>query len=238
MASGIRVIELANLAVEKLCGSKEFSPSDTDHAIAVLGQRFGLEICLGHQESIKYLERGVASHLRICTSTTDDMIWSCTNYPSETFLSCIAAFTLHGEQPIMENGVPDSRLKNCLKTLQDNLCKGMIDRGRAGELVSRLLWLLAKDLFVRTRIQNYGNLFYAAPGPNEWDGEFIDCRRVKVLDYLDFVFGKHKWTESVVGAFGNAYINFSHWVSMVSDIAGKEAHWIGYGSFDDLQPQC
>jgi len=68
--------------------------------IVVLGQRFSLEICFGHLESVKYLEQGGASHLQICVSTNADRVWMFSNYPSEPFLSCVAAFILHGKKYI------------------------------------------------------------------------------------------------------------------------------------------
>ena len=226
----LTVVDLVNLAMLKLCGSKGFIPSDVNHTIAVLGQRFALEICFGHPESVKYLERGVASHLRICLSTTQDRMWSFTSYPSEPFLSCVAALTLLGEKPVKKDK-SHSQLKTSLRTLRDKIYDGMVDKGEAGELVSRLLWLLAKDLYVRTVAKPYRNLFYAPPGADEWDGELIDCRPIKVLEYLEFVFGKQEWDEAAREAFENAFINFSHWVSMDSDIAGNDANQLGYGSF-------
>ena len=121
-------------------------------------------------------------------------------------------------------------MKTSLQTLRDKVYDGIVDKGKAGELVSRLLWLLAKDLYVRTVAKPHRNLFYAPPGADEWDGELIDCRPIKVLEYLDFVFGKKEWDENVREAFENAFINFSHWVSMDSDIAGNDANQLGYGS--------
>jgi len=223
---------LINLAVQKLCGSSGgFIPSDVNHMIAVLGQRFGLEICFGYPESVKYLERGVASHLWICLSTTADRVWMFSNYPSEPFLSCIAAFVLHGKEPI-ENKVP-LLLKTSLQTLRDKFYNGMVDKGKAGELVSRLLWLLAKDLFIRTTTAPHFNLFHAVTmdTDDEWQYEMADCRPIKVLQYLDFVFGERMWPEAAREAFEHAFINFSHWVSMHSDIAGSNPNMHRYGSF-------
>ena len=105
MSPELTAMDLVNSAMLKLCGSKEFVPSDVNHTIAVLGQRFALEICFGHPESVKYLERGVASHLRICLATTQDRMWLFTSYPSEPFLSCVAALTLLGEKPVKKKQV-------------------------------------------------------------------------------------------------------------------------------------
>ncbi|KAH7884938.1 hypothetical protein F5I97DRAFT_1301108 [Phlebopus sp. FC_14] len=88
--------------------------------------------------------------------------------------------------------------------------EGVVDIGQIGELVSRLLWLLAKDFFVRTKLD----------APAHMSGGFEevlqDCQLVPVVDFLTFVFGPKIW-EAAPGAqteFQNAYINFSHWVSM------------------------
>ena len=221
------IMELVELARQKLLSNTIFLPDDVGHMLAVLGQRFGLQVCFGHVEPMKHLERGVASHLRICISTTEDRMWSHTSYPSEPFLSCVAALALHGSQSVTE--YMDSLLKKCLRTLGGKLCSGMIDRGKAGELTSRLLWLLAKDFFVRTSFPNRC-FFYSKSGRNAWDSELIECRPFKVLQYLDFVFGEKKWPEQVEESFANAYINFSHWVSMDSDISGEGTHEIGYDS--------
>ncbi|KAH7884242.1 hypothetical protein F5I97DRAFT_2035573 [Phlebopus sp. FC_14] len=87
---------------------------------------------------------------------------------------------------------------------------GAVDIGQIGELVSRLLWLLAKDFFVRTKLD----------APAHMSGGFEevlqDCQLVPVVEFLTFVFGPKIW-EVAPGAqteFQNAYINFSHWVSM------------------------
>src|SRR6266568_5041443 len=129
----------------KLYGSARFDPSNTSHVLAILGQRVNLNITLGHPDSVEHLEKGVASHLLICLATTLDRNWRFTSYPSEPLLSCVAARDLHA--------APDL-LGGALSTLLNIVNSGMIDMGQRGELASRLLWLLAKDLFIRTTAQN------------------------------------------------------------------------------------
>jgi len=81
-----------------------------------LGQRFGLKIFFGHPESVRYLERGVASasvHLRLNHRRPPMDIqewfgWVICEYLQITHLngsrvSCIAAVTLHGEKSIAKN---------------------------------------------------------------------------------------------------------------------------------------
>ncbi|KAI9566680.1 hypothetical protein HD554DRAFT_2040055 [Boletus coccyginus] len=204
-----RVLDTASA---KLCGGDEFDASNMDHVIEVLGQRFGLNVTFGHPDSVEHLESGVASHLRICLATTLDRNWRFTSYPSEPLLSCVAARSLHA--------VP-GKLKVALGTLLNAVNSGMIDVGQRGELASRLLWLLAKDLFVRTETKVVNNI------PSSWDEHLIDCQMIPVVDWLEFIFGTHMWNADDNQAslahdmFKDAYINFSHWVCMEANIAGS-----------------
>ncbi|KAG9308729.1 hypothetical protein JVU11DRAFT_11514 [Chiua virens] len=197
-------------ASSKLCGTPEFDAKDTHQMLAVLGQRFGLDVALGHPDSVGHLEKGVASHMRICLSTTPDRIWRFTKYPSEPILSCAAAYALH-DSP--------ERLPACLENLLQALNGGMIDKGKRGEMASRLLWLLAKDLYVRTKAKNKGTEW-----PKTFDAHLADCQMISVVDWLEFVFGPQIWNakekkaSTTHEAFKNAYLNFSHWVSMDTDI--------------------
>ncbi|KAG1847975.1 hypothetical protein C8R48DRAFT_730899 [Suillus tomentosus] len=124
---------------------------------------------------------------------------TCTGYPSKPILSCVAAMILH-------------------KTPGD-IDGGMVEIGQSGELASRLLLLLAKDLFVRKDPPPNGviqGLSYGGSG----DAELID--KVSVIDFLEYLFGQTFWSrtiEEAKAAFQHAYINFSHWVSMTQFIS-------------------
>ena len=50
--------DVVEVAQQKLRGSKFFASSDIKHTLAILGQRFGLEICLGHPEVVERVESG------------------------------------------------------------------------------------------------------------------------------------------------------------------------------------
>ena len=50
--------DVVEVARQKLCGSKIFASSDIKHTFAILRQRFGLEICLGHPEVVEHVESG------------------------------------------------------------------------------------------------------------------------------------------------------------------------------------
>ncbi|KAG1775166.1 hypothetical protein EV702DRAFT_449659 [Suillus placidus] len=199
------------LAAQKLCKSKSFDPRVTDQALAVLSQRFGLDICFGHPDAVSYVETAVASHLRVCFSTTEDRIWSHTGYPSEPFLSCVAAMLLHETH---------NSLLQALLVLKEKVDGGMVETGQSGELTSRLLLLLAKDLFIRENPSEDAiqDLRYN----KSEDAELLDCQKVSVIKFLAYLFGTTFWSRAgkeAETAFQHAYINFSHWVPMTEFIS-------------------
>lgn len=210
------VQDIMGVAISKLSGTSE----NKNLSLVVLSQRICLNITLGHPEAVEFVESGVASHLRVCIAITDDHNWSFTTYPSEPFLSCAAASLLHAE----------GNLDNFLKALEVKILSGMVDAGRSGELASRLLWLLAKDLYVRrTPLQS---LVIPAVDGQEWNSELADCQMISVLNYFCFVFGDDFWDRAgkkARKAFKNAFVNFSHWVSMDENI------WVSKNRDDQLE---
>ena len=181
----------------------------------MLAQRFKLDIAFGHRDAVSYVETTVASHLRICINTTEDRTWSYTTYPSEPFLSYAAASLLHA---------PEDNLGLTLATLETMVNEGVIDIGQIGELCSRFLWLLAKDFFVRSKLEDKDNVKGKGrdkdKAVSELDQELPGCRLVSVVEFLEFVFGSTFWKDVAKAKkqFDGAYINFSHWVSMEYNI--------------------
>ena len=208
------VVETAS---SKLCGGKSFDPKETSHVLAVLGQRFRLNMTLGYPDSAAHVETGMVNHLRICHGMTLDRSWKFTSYPSEPFLSCVAAHHLHHGS---------RNLETALVTLENNIRHGMIDLGQRGELTSRLLWLLAKDLYVRDHLHEPSEIVTKTLDGDLRDAEVVDCQMIPVIGWLEFVFGEHIW-DKIQGSlvrehFQHAFLNFSHWISMKSTIAGPE----------------
>ena len=60
----------------------------------------------------------------------------------------------------------------------------MISTGQAGELASRLLWLLAKDILVRVEDKNLQVSPQLARG---WDAELTDFKMVPLFTYLESI---------------------------------------------------
>ncbi|KAF8545736.1 hypothetical protein OG21DRAFT_1533613 [Imleria badia] len=97
---------------------------------------------------------------------------------------------------------------------------GVIDIGHIGELVSCFIWLLAKDFFVRKKVDVLEDVGWG------FDQALEDCQLVPVIGFLEFVFGPKIWEEKPEAQeeFQNAYINFSHWVSMNFEIRHSEGY--------------
>lgn len=153
--------------------------------------------------------------MRVCISVTDDRSWRFTSYPSEPFLSHVAAKLLH-QSP--------RALQEALELLWRNLGSGLIDIGQNGDLISRLLWLLCKDIIVQE--------MPALPTERHFLDKVLQfCRPVRLLDYLVFFLGDQFWPEDEVmkkaieDAFKDAYINFSHWLSMTENIHTPGVEW-------------
>ena len=214
-------------ASQKLCKTENFDAEDSNQALAVLSQRFGLTICFGHPDAVAYVEKAVASHLRVCFSTTENRMWAFTGYPSEPLLSCAAADLLHETS---------DHLKNALEVLKRKVDGGMVDVGQRGELTSRLLLLLAKDMYVRKYLSKDKKSYIPDPHHDGiWEAELIDCQKVSVIHFLEYVFGEEFWSKAgddakAKKAFQHAYINFSHWVSMDEFISPQVCEDINVGS--------
>jgi len=185
-----------SLAQQKLVFG-DFKPSDQNQALAILGQRFGLDVIFGHPETTAFLDEAVASHMRICLSVTADRLRLNTSYPSEPVLSNAAASLLHER---------DDSVEACLKALNATLQRGMVDKGQRGEMLSRILLLLGRDAAT-------------PPAPAQTPPGFLRyCQPIKLLDFLKVTFGDYFTSAAIQSDFENAYINISHWVSMKENI--------------------
>jgi hypothetical protein len=111
-----------------------------------------------------------------------------------------------------------------LNVLKAKVDGGMVETGQCGELASRLLLLLAKDMYVRSNLST-GTISDLHYNGSE-DAELIHCQKVSVVNFLEYLFGDEFWLkagEKAKAAFQHAYINFSHWVSMENFISPKDS---------------
>jgi len=190
-------------------------PRGSDPALAILSQRFALDVSFGHPDAVSYVEKEIASHLRICYATTKDRTWSFTGYPSEPLVSCAAAHILH------EN---TTYLWGALEALRTKVDEGLFEIGQSGELTSRLLLLLAKDTYVRKNLPENSQSYTTPDEDDKWRSDLIDCQQVSIVKFLEYLFGESFWTRAghaAKEAFHHAYINFSHWTPLDEPISHK-----------------
>ncbi|KAG1788140.1 uncharacterized protein HD556DRAFT_915622 [Suillus plorans] len=118
------------------------------------------------------------------------------------------------------------QLPDALSVLQSRIGSGMVEIGQSGELISRLLLLLAKDLFIRLPVNHSRNVIRGVLCFENEHSELLDCKDVSVIDFLEYLFGTAFWSEAgeeAETAFEDAYINFSHWISMEEFISPPDA---------------
>ena len=196
--------ELIKTACTKLLNGIGFDYGSTDHVFAVLSQRICLEPIAFNPEAIALAERSVAHHMRLITGISAGRRTLHTYSPSEPVLVLAAVDILYS--------TGDGRLLGrVLDTFSNHLCKsGLVETGLMGELAARLLLLLARDS--------------AAPIP-----ELRHCpdllQPVRLLDVMGILFsGNRTWTKGhtkLTGAFGNAYVNFTHWIVTEDNLLEK-----------------
>jgi hypothetical protein len=185
--------DLVGLACLKLiCGDPSgFKPKDKDHVFAVLSQRLCLDAVLAGSEAVELADRSVAHHMRLLTGTSARGEIFYTHSPSEPILALGSAKLLY-EAP--------HNLGTALETLASDLCSvGLVEKGSLGELAARTLLLIARDFSSSAQV-HWEHLLQPLP----------------VSDLLRNLFGDN-WmvpenTKSFEEAFGNAYVNFTHWI--------------------------
>ncbi|KAG9074352.1 hypothetical protein FRC06_010744, partial [Ceratobasidium sp. 370] len=190
---------------------QSFDKNNPNHMLAVLGQRFILDICFGSYQSSEFQQTAVSSHLRVCLGWTEDRTWQETAYPSEPLLSCAAAQIMYQQPP---NPWGARVVEFAFRHLQEAVIGRLMNPGQpgqpdqAGELVCRLLYLMGKDLAIRRHDE---------PAIQNLSSELLDCMPLPVTEYLDVMFGLDK-LDSATDIFKDWYVNFSHWVPMSENI--------------------
>lgn len=180
--------------------SQTFLPRKKAHVFAAFAVRVCLE--LSNNESSRNLEaEAVSHHMRILTDVKDNILE--TAVYSEPILAIAAAVALnHG-----------TNYKEALATLTRQLVvdKAILNRGAQGELISRIILLLARDRATFERHQEYNNTDSIHPvelvtflktllGPDLGDPNSKPVRKV-------LKFARGKW------------VNFTHFVVITHDLS-------------------
>ena len=90
-----------------------------------------------------------------------------------------------------------------MNALSEKLCgAGLVEKGILGELAARIL-LISRDF----------------TAPHDLRGPDLS-KPVRLLDFLDTLFGRNVFADpgNFENAFGNAYVNFTHWVRTLDPI--------------------
>ena len=172
------------------CGN--FDPQDQNHVLAVLSQRICVDTVLVSSDALALADRGVSNHMRLMTDVFHNQRIFNTNSPSEPILALGAARLLYDEGNTILGGVLD--------TFNRRLCEtGLVEKGILGEIAGRILLTVARDL----------------AAPRTGDGPNL-LQLVPLMNFLDKLFGNKTWTTpcrgDFDGAFGDTYVNFTHWV--------------------------
>ena len=185
---------LVALAALKLTSGCDFDFNNKYQVLAVLSQLLCVEPTLGNSEVTKLAVQSVAAHMRFLTGFSSDGTKLYTYCPSEPLLA-LGAFTL------LRREEDSGFLGKVLNTFNSQLCEaGLVEEGLLGELASRLLLLVARDMAAPTKPK--------APGRDL-------LKPVLLMDFLDKLFNgtwcrTHR--DDFETAFGSTYVNFTHWI--------------------------
>src|SRR5437588_1127771 len=130
--------EIKGMAAYKLlCGSSDYSPTDKNHVFAAMASRLCLDPCMNSEEATALAHEAVNSHLRVVVGIDSSSGWMTTVTPSEPIVADAVAEIL---------AAPEKWELSVRTLARDLLSKGLVDKGSKGELFSRLLLVLARNV--------------------------------------------------------------------------------------------
>jgi len=150
--------DIRELALIKLLGGVHggvvYSPRDLNHVLAMLSVRVCLDPCLQTSRAIEMASSAVDSHLRVIMQMNPDYRLVKTASPPEPILAEAAAFGLRAKHREQNPWV--STLKVLFTEL---LSGGLVDKGTAGELGTRVLPIMARDRLFDSVTGNDGPIY-------------------------------------------------------------------------------
>ena len=197
--ASIRSLALSKLLCEP---SSFFKPWNEHHASAALSTRLCLDPCTKDSASVSLRNTAVTSHLRLILRMDSDHGLIQTLSPHEPILAEAVAYLLNSAKK--PDGAVHSLWHETLNTLRTRiLTPALIDKETIGELVSRLLLILAHDRALVPRAHE----------------DFAFCSHLTVSDFLQSLFNSSHKSILETGmtvttrAILDGHINFSHFVS-------------------------
>ena len=122
-----------------LCGQDSYNVANKHHVFAAMASRLCLDPCMNNEEATALAKEAVNSHLRVVVGTDSSSGWMTTVTPSEPIVVDAVAEILMEEECW--------GLTVCTLTC-DLLSKGLVEKGWKGELFSRLLMILDRDVLL------------------------------------------------------------------------------------------
>ncbi|KAM6499433.1 hypothetical protein JOM56_004941 [Amanita muscaria] len=173
--------------VKLLCSTDAFDWKNTQQVFAVLAYTVCLDLVLGNQKATAFGYISVAEHMRLLIDFNDDRTICFTQASSEPVLALVAASI-----------VADlDHLPHIIDKLTSTLCEGLVDKGRHGELLARMILFIAR---IQTCPPPSTPLGFATPVP--------------VVHFLKTLFGE-LWSETpghkrFEKDLEGGYVNFYH----------------------------
>ena len=192
-------------AYKLLCGrsASEYSPSNRHHVFAAMAARLCLDPCMNNEEATALANEAVNSHLRVVVGMDSSSGWITTVTPSEPIVADAVAeiLSVGGKWP------------SSVHTLAyDLFSKGLVDKGLKGELFSRLLLVLARDVVLANNL----------PQDFRWSQHFPLSKFLETLYASKFIQDlesprrekrRQSSATTLPGSFSSAVLNFSHFTS-------------------------
>lgn len=168
----------------------------------------------------EFIDNAVKSHMRILHRVSNDRELRFTSTPSEPILALGAAIALHMPSPELKNAGKTNLprpLLSSLKTIYTNTLK-YTDKGRLGEMLMRLMLILARDFTHSDDERCTDN------HEHNDDDECKDSihsrlhRPIRLTKFLETLLGKSFGTndqqeevDEFKKAFEDMWVNFTHW---------------------------
>jgi hypothetical protein len=195
---------MLDLAKLKLIGGRQYGCYDAtnpNHVFATLSFRLSLDVCLQNPSTIPLARTAVNSFMRVVISMDHETGTMDTLAPSEPVLARAA----------MEHLCSEKNWSKSIQTLSVELLeKGLIEKGRKGELYARFVLILAHDWNRWIHRLQTGPVLVFAP-------------TFSVSDFLKALYAEdhHESIRKLPGRIQKAKMNFNHFVPAYENLTAE-----------------
>ncbi|KAG6849106.1 hypothetical protein H0H93_011282 [Arthromyces matolae] len=214
--------EVLVMAQLKLVGKQDFHTTDVNQVLAVFSARLILELGTG-QTTTRLAINGVRRHMRVleCVSATGFVN---TSVPSEPMLAIAAGALLTNSTPLYKKAI-DQLVKEII------LKEHVLERGRLGELLARIILMMARDFAIAPSKDNSDRRRFVQ---EDESGQFV--YPVRLDAFLQALLGEnlsvdgvafphlHQHRQDLLAWAHPQFVNFTHFMQVNETI-------------DDLSPE-